>query len=123
MSAASEKGVQRQNTEEEIVMASKSTKMTQFGFILCAIWILGANTAFAGEITGNGKEIANPARSACSYSGLQDDPVGDAGLFRGDRTQNWGQLTEYGLWFFAFVLGITSPSQGCNPNWAGPDPQ
>ena len=123
MSGVSEKGVQKKDTEEEIEMAGNSTKKTQLGLVLCAIWILGANAAFAGEITGKGKEIDNPARSACSFSGLQDDPVGDAGLFRGDRTQNWGQLTEFGRWFFAQFLGITSPSQGCNPNWVGPNPR
>jgi hypothetical protein len=103
-------------------MIGKSTKKTQLGLILCAASILGTNAAFAGEITGNGKVITQHARSACTYSGLQDDPVGDAGLFKGDRTQNWGQLTDFGLLVFAQFFGITSPSQGCNPTWEGGDP-
>ena len=103
-------------------MIAKSTKKTQLGLIFCAASILGANLALAGEITGNGKIIARHGKSECVYSGQQDDPAGDAGLFKGDRTQNWGQLTEFGLWLFAQFFGITSPSQGCNPTWEGGDP-
>lgn len=103
-------------------MIGKTTRSAQLGLILGAAVALGTTTAFAGEITGNGKKITNHARSACVYSGLQDDPAADAGIFKGDRTQNWGQLTELGLWVFAEFFGITSPGQGCNPNWDGPDP-
>lgn len=103
-------------------MISKSRKRIGLGLTLGAAVILGTGTALAGEITGNGKTISNHARSECAYSGLQDDPEGDAGLFKGDKTQNWGQLTDFGRWVFAEFFGITSPGQGCNPNWDGGDP-
>jgi len=106
-------------TEEEFTMISKSTKKTRLGLVLCAAWTLAASTALAGEITGNGETITRHAASECVYSGRQDDPLGDAGLFKGDRTQNWGQLTDFGRWVFAEVFGITSPGQGCNPTWGG----
>ena len=73
--------------------------------LLCAALVLGlgAGSAFAGEITGNGKETpiksqqecdfgtgecpapAGPANSFCAFSGLNDDPAED-----GNRTQSWG---------------------------------
>lgn len=98
-------------------MISKTIKKLQLGLLLGASLTLGATTAHAGEITGNGKKIDNPARSECSYSGLQDDAEADAGVFKGDRVQNWGQLTDFGRWIFEQFFSITSPSQGCNPNW------
>jgi hypothetical protein len=72
-------------------------KMTRLGLVACAtsIFCLGANAAFAGEITGNGKSLKNPdgtlnGKSACAFSGREDDP-GDP-LFRGDIAQSWGQI-------------------------------
>lgn len=72
---------------------------------LCAAMVVGvgAGSAFAGELTGNGKETpiksqqdcdfetgecpapAGPANSICAFSGLNDDPEED-----GNRTQSWG---------------------------------
>lgn len=105
--------------EGEFTMISKPTKTILFDLVLCTAWTLSASAAFAGEITGNGETITRHGASECVYSGRQDDPVGDAGLFKGDRTQNWGQLTDFGRWVFAEVFGITSPGQGCNPTWGG----
>lgn len=36
----------------------------------------GASAAFAGEVTGNGKDTAGPAHanSVCAFSGREDDP-------------------------------------------------
>jgi hypothetical protein len=104
-------------------MKNNTANKTRLTFVLCAAWILsmGANAAVAGEITGNGKVITVKAKSACVYSGLQDDAAADEGVFKSDRTQNWGQLTELGRFIFAHYFGITSPSQGCNPTKSGGD--
>ena len=77
---------------------------------------LGAGSAFAGEITGNGKWIAGSeeaplkGKSECAYSGQNDEYVlevpGDWG-----RTQSWGQIVR-----FAGPLG--GAAFGCNPNRA-----
>lgn len=69
----------------------------------------GASSAFAGEITGNGKPTAAPenANSECSFSGL-DDP--DADVFV--HTQNWGQLSKEQRAFLASI-GV-APWTLCN---------
>ena len=77
---------------------------------------LGAGSAFAGEITGNGKWIRGTeeaplnGKSECSYSGQNDEFIlevaGDWG-----RTQSWGQIVR-----FAGPLG--GAAFGCNPNMA-----
>ena len=77
---------------------------------------LGAGSAFAGEITGNGKWIRGSeeaplnGKSECAYSGQNDEFVlgvpGDWG-----RTQSWGQIVR-----FAGPLG--GAAFGCNPNRA-----
>ena len=51
-------------------------------------------TAFAGEVTGNGKPTQGPAHahSICAFSGLEDgseDPTAPSGP---GTTQNWGQI-------------------------------
>jgi len=102
-------------------MKNKTTDKTKLTFVLCAAWILsmGANAAVAGEITGNGKNLQPlNGKSACAFSGQQDNAAEDEGVFKSDRTQNWGQLTEFGRYIFATVFGIVSPGQGCNPTKA-----
>ena len=81
-----------------------------------ALTALGAGSAFAGEITGNGKWIAGSeeaplkGRSECAYSGQNDEFVlGLPGDW--DRTQSWGQIVR-----FAGPLG--GAAFGCNPNRA-----
>jgi hypothetical protein len=66
-------------------------------------------SAFAGEITGNGKPTAAPdnANSECSFSGL-DDPDNDVFV----HTQNWGQLSPEARAFLASI-GVT-PGTSCN---------
>ena len=66
-------------------------------------------SAFAGEITGNGKPTAAPenANSECSFSGL-DDPHNDGFV----HTQNWGQLSKEAREFLASI-GVT-PGTACN---------
>jgi hypothetical protein len=70
---------------------------------------LGTGSAFAGEITGNGKPTAAPdnANSECSFSGL-DDPDADGFV----HTQNWGQLSQEARDFLASI-GVT-PGTACN---------
>ena len=89
---------------------------------LCAaaLLALGASSAFAGEVTGSGKNAdQNQGKSWCSFSGLNDQP--DAGTDPdedpgpngpGGKSQSFGQDVR---------LGFASPGDGtpgllCNPN-------
>ena len=87
---------------------------------------VGAGSAFAGEITGNGKWIAGSesaplnGKSECAYSGQNDNwqlgnPVPDADGFT--RTQNWGQVGQEGRAFLT-SLGF-NPGNACNPSKSG----
>jgi hypothetical protein len=91
--------------------------MKHFGLAACAasILCLGANAAFAGEITGNGKSLKNPdgtlnGNSACAFSGREDDPSDT--LFRGDIAQSWGQILKAVRDSFPAFL---HPGVACNP--------
>ena len=87
---------------------------------------VGAGSAFAGEITGNGKWIVGSetaplnGKSECAYSGQNDNwqlgnPVPDADGF--SRTQSWGQVGQEGR---AFLTSIgLNPGNACNPSKAG----
>jgi hypothetical protein len=96
----------------------------------CAIGVvgLGAGSAFAGEITGNGKPLwtntTDPnvphtlhGKSECAFSGLDDadvDPVTGEDDF--GRTQSWGQVGQEGR---AFLTSIgLNPGIACNPSKA-----
>ena len=70
---------------------------------------IATGSAFAGEITGNGKPTAAPANanSECSFSGL-DDPDDDGFV----HTQNWGSLSKEQRAFLASI-GVT-PGAACN---------
>ena len=87
----------------------------------CAVAVagLGAGSAFAGEITGNGKWIVGDpdlplhGKSICSYSGQNDNwqlgnPVPDADGFT--RTQSWGQVARNANGALGGV-----PGTACNP--------
>ena len=87
-------------------------------FAVTALATVGVSSAFAGEITGNGKWIAGSesaplkGKSACAYSGVNDNyvlgnPVPDADGFT--RTQSWGQVIRN-----AGPLGGV-PGTACNP--------
>lgn len=54
---------------------------------------LGAGSAFAGEVTGNGKPTGAPdnANSICVFSGQNDVPEGDPEEGPPGRTQSYGQ--------------------------------
>jgi hypothetical protein len=81
----------------------------------CAvIMTIGANAALAGEVTGSGVKIdQNQGKSWCSFSGLNDDPLGlDPNNGPGGTSQSYGQEVR---------LGIASPHEltpgiACNPN-------
>jgi hypothetical protein len=72
---------------------------------LCSILIVGAgaSTAFAGEITGNGKPTRGPAHanSICVFSGKNDDPTapldGSGPNGPGGVAQSYGQDVKLGL--------------------------
>ena len=72
------------------------------GLIAAAI---AAGSAFAGEITGNGKETAmrDHANSECAFSGRDD--ADDDGF---EHTQSWGQLVKA----FGPMGGV--PGEACN---------
>jgi len=91
------------------------------------IALLGANIAFAGEITGNGKtlHIENSkwgtglhARSFCAFSG-QEDLQFETGGSKGvpAHAQNWGHIPDRQ----SLPAGF-HPGRACNPNF-GPPPE
>jgi hypothetical protein len=57
-----------------------------------AIGALTAGSAFAGEVTGNGKPTAAPehANSICSFSGKNDDPASTDPENPGGIAQSYG---------------------------------
>ena len=59
---------------------------------------VSAGSAFAGEVTGNGKSTRGPAHanSICVFSGQNDDPSGTQGEGPGGRTQSYGQDVRSG---------------------------
>jgi hypothetical protein len=73
--------------------------------LLCTVAVAGAcaGTAFAGEITGNGKPTAGPehANSICVFSGKNDDPGapldGSGPNGPGGVSQSFGQDVKLGL--------------------------
>jgi hypothetical protein len=95
-----------------------------FGTVFLTVGLL--STAVAGEITGNGKWIAGSedaplnGKSACAYSGREDEPgeIGPLGeqLFKGLIAQSWGQVSEATREFFISVGA--HPGNSCNPSKA-----
>jgi hypothetical protein len=94
------------------------------------IALLGANLAFAREITGNGKSLhvevskwgtGLHARSFCAFSG-QEDLQFEAGGSKGvpGHAQSWGQIPK-DVRDFIGPLGF-HPGRACNPNY-GPPPE
>ena len=73
--------------------------------VCAAVAGLSAAPAFAGEITGNGKEtgMRGHANSECGFSGRDD---ADADVF--SHTQSWGQLVS----MFGPMAGV--PGEACN---------
>ena len=98
----------------------KATAGKLVGLALAAAWILGAGTAGAGEITGNGKWIAGSpdaplnGKSECAFSGQQDEPGEEP--FRGLIAQSWGQIPK-AVRDFLTSIGL-NPGISCNPTKA-----
>ena len=109
---------------------------------VCAVAVgaLGAGSALAGEITGNGKplwtsttvvngEVSHTlhGQSACAFSGQEDalypaspdyDPTVTA------HAQSWGQIPKSGEGFtrdFATSIGL-NPGNSCNPTRCSGEP-
>lgn len=87
--------------------------------VVCTAAFAGASAtaAFAGEVTGSGKNAAqNQGMSWCSFSGLNDDP--DAPLDGSGPNGPGGQAQSYGQ---DVKLGLANPHEltpgvACNPN-------
>ena len=78
----------------------KLTRLLAVAGCVVATAGLGAGSALAGEITGNGKWIAGSeeaplnGRSECAFSGQNDEFVLDVpGDW--DRSQSWGQIARH----------------------------
>ena len=73
---------------------------------------LGAGSAFAGEVTGNGKPTAGPAHanSICVFSGQNDGepPPGRTA----EHVQSWGQIPKEGR--DALATEGSHPGNACN---------
>jgi hypothetical protein len=106
-------------------------RMLAVASCIAAVVGVGAGSAFAGEITGNGKPLwtntTDPnvphtlhGNSECAFSGQNDNfvlghPVPDEDGFT--RTQSWGQVGQEGR---AFLTSIgLNPGIACNPSKAG----
>lgn len=66
------------------------------GLSVAAFVGAGAGTAFAGEVTGDGKDTQGPAHanSICVFSGQNDDP--NEPFPEDGRVQSYGQLVKKG---------------------------
>jgi hypothetical protein len=93
--------------KKQVAVAMRKAILTLVVALITATVATGS--AFAGEITGNGKATAAPenANSECSFSGL-DDPDDDGF----EHTQNWGQIPKEGREFLASI-GV-APWTLCN---------
>jgi len=77
-------------------------------------------TAFAGEVTGNGKPTPinqYRAGSICSFSGQNDDP-NEPGLFNGGRVQSFGDIVQEAI----VVLGDGHGASSLVPTITGEGP-
>ena len=98
---------------------SKNNTRKITAFLVAGVLAVGTNTALGGEVDGKGNVVPGgvKGKSECSYSGQQDDAAADAGFFKGDRVQNWGQIPK------AFRIFLTSigvnPGNACNPKKSG----
>jgi hypothetical protein len=93
--------------------------------VTAAIAVVGAGSAFAGEVTGSGNYIAGSdnaplkGKSSCAYSGLNDNyvfgnPLPDADGFT--TSQSYGQVVRQ---LPVKGQGTGVPGQACNPTAGG----
>ena len=91
-------------------------RMRPIAIVTAGLLALSASAAYAGEITGNGKDTpirSGVASSACAFSGLNDFEPPEDPDFTG-RTQNWGQIPSTDR---AFLRSIgVSPGTLCRGN-------
>lgn len=90
--------------------------------LIALLAVVGANAAFAGEITGNGRLLDVNGHSACAFSGQQDlqwyttdaDTTLRTDPTRGDpsHAQSWGQIPKAVRDSFPAFL---HPGIACNP--------
>ncbi len=74
---------------------------------------VGAGTALAGEITGNGREKPVHGRSICAFSGQNDEfHAGEEGA---ERVQSYGQEVRNRR----IPPQMFNPGDACNPNAEG----
>ena len=79
---------------------SKGKSLIAALFLGVVIAGAGANAAFAGEVTGNGKETGavEHANSICVFSGKNDNPGRPLDAFDpGGVSQSYGQENRLGL--------------------------
>ena len=100
------------------------SKIRLIALVACsvAVFALTASVAFAGEVTGSGKnDEQNQGKSWCSFSGLNDDPtapIQPPGPTNpngpGGKTQSYGQDVKLGL---ADPVNdkVGHPGTACNP--------
>jgi hypothetical protein len=108
-------------------------RMARLGsaFAICALALsLGAGSALAGEITGNGKLKEVNGRSECAFSGQEDlqwyfddantmpKPVATRG--EPSHSQAWGRIPKADRDFLTSI-GL-NPGIACNPQKAGAHP-
>ena len=90
---------------------------------ICAVAILAASaqSASAGELTGNGKPTAGPAHanSICVFSGQNDAPDNPLNIpDAGGRSQSYGQLVRLGV---VEALGLPNPGVACRGGSNAPE--
>jgi hypothetical protein len=99
---------------------------------VAAVVGVGAGSALAGEINGNGQYIAGSndaplnGKSACAYSGQEDlQYVDENGVPLANPTkgvpghaQSWGQIDKATRDFLTTIQ--MNPGIACNPTKAGP---
>lgn len=104
-------------------MKNNTVEGWKLGSVLCVAGVLSlsASAVFAGEVDGKGNPIpgGEKGRSECSYSGQQDDPIADAGFFKGDRVQSWGQIPKWLRDFLVSIGELPEPGYACNPKKSG----
>jgi hypothetical protein len=95
--------------------------MLASGLCAAAILVASAQSASAGEVTGNGKPTAGPAHanSICVYSGKNDKP--DAPQDNPDAggvSQSYGQLLRLGI---VADFNLPNPGEACRGGSNSPE--
>jgi hypothetical protein len=106
-------------------------RFRKFAMLIGATAIIGSTPAYAGEIKGpppTDNSQSGPGRisngvSFCSYSGLNDTPLGIPGVDPGGIAQSYGWfLAQYGVFDPsdpAERANWNFPGVGCNPTRGG----